>query len=444
MEKSTQPTSIFRQIIQDQKNSKAKGIYSVCSAHPLVLQAAMKQARQDKSILLIESTCNQVNQYGGYMSMRPADFHEFVNRIARDMNFPLENLVLGGDHLGPSVWQAEPARQAMSKAKDLVMEYVQAGYSKIHLDASMLLGGDAAGKKMDKELIAQREAELCLAAEEAFQSRGEPENPPYYVIGSEVPIPGGEVTAANTLQVSGVEETRETWEMTKAAFKAAGLENAWERVVALVVQPGVEFGDEVVFNYSRRSAAGLSKLCEQYGSFVFEAHSTDYQPDWALRQLVEDHFAILKVGPALTFAMREALFALAMIENEWLIGKPGVRPSNLVVELDKAMQLDPVHWVKYYKGDGFSQLLARKYSYSDRSRYYWNKPEVRSALDQLFRNLDQHPVPLTLLSQFLPCQFHHVNEDLIANEPVELVQDKVMEILQEYSAACGWEEAAHE
>ena len=50
--------------------------------------------------------------------------------------------MLGGDHLGPYVWRAEPADEAMAKARDLVRDYVAAGYTKIHLDASMRLGGD--------------------------------------------------------------------------------------------------------------------------------------------------------------------------------------------------------------------------------------------------------------------------------------------------------------
>ena len=49
---------------------------------------------------------------------------------------------------------------------------------------------------------------------------------------------------------------------------------------------------------------------------VYEAHSTDYQTRDALRALVKDHFAILKVGPGLTFAMREALWALDAIDQE--------------------------------------------------------------------------------------------------------------------------------
>ena len=250
----------FPEMIQAQKKGEARGIYSVCSAHPLVLRAAMKQALEDDSVLLIESTCNQVNQYGGYMGMRPADFMAYVHDLANDMNFSVEQLILGGDHLGPNVWQSEPAAQAMEKACELVAEYVRAGYSKIHLDASMLLGGDPTDRKLDKGLIAQREVELCRMAEETFRNSELSTPAPYYVIGSEVPIPGGEIVAQDTMEVSSVEETRETWEITKNEFLAAGLEEAWQRVIALVVQPGVEFGDAVVFNYNREKRLAVKSV----------------------------------------------------------------------------------------------------------------------------------------------------------------------------------------
>lgn len=70
-----------------------------------------------------------------------------------------------------------------------------------------------------------------------------------------------------------------------------------------------------VHEYHREEAQTLSRFIEAQPGLVYEAHSTDYQSREALRALVEDHFAILKVGPALTFAFREAVFALAAIEE---------------------------------------------------------------------------------------------------------------------------------
>ena len=161
------------------------GIYSVCSAHPHVLQASFAQCKRDDSVLLIEATCNQVNQYGGYTGMKPRDFAIYCKDAARSAGLPVERLILGGDHLGPAVWTSEPAESAMEKACELVQRYVEAGFTKIHLDASMSCKGDP--EPLPDALVAERAAQLCAAAESAEQ----PERSPVYVIGTEVPFPGG-------------------------------------------------------------------------------------------------------------------------------------------------------------------------------------------------------------------------------------------------------------
>ena len=116
--------------------------------------------------------------------------------------------------------------------------------------------------------------------------------------------------------------------VTKAAFDARGLQSAWSRVIGLVVQPGVEFGDDQVFHYDSKAAADLSAMIEKNDQFVYEAHSTDYQSETGLSNLVRDHYCILKVGPWLTFAYREALFALESMEKE-LLADSGVELSEL-------------------------------------------------------------------------------------------------------------------
>jgi D-tagatose-1,6-bisphosphate aldolase subunit GatZ/KbaZ len=114
-----------------------KGICSICSANEYVLKAAFKKAIKDNSLLLIESTSNQVDQFGGYTGMKPVDFVAYVRSLAESVDFSTNRLILGGDHLGPNTWQKEPAEIAMEKASGLIHHYVKAGYTKIHLDTSM-------------------------------------------------------------------------------------------------------------------------------------------------------------------------------------------------------------------------------------------------------------------------------------------------------------------
>lgn len=410
------------------------GIYSVCSANRFVLTAAMKQALADHSGVLIESTSNQVDQFGGYSGMNPAQFAAFVHSIAREVHFPVDRIFLGGDHLGPNVWQNRRAAKALTFAGEQVNNYVQAGFRKIHLDTSMRCADDPA--VLTPATIAQRAAQLCQVAE-GISVLNNGYKPVYYVIGSEVPVPGGATEALSEIEPSAVESLQETIAETRAAFFERGLESAWERVIAVVVQPGVEFGNSLIVEYQREKAQPLSRAIEKYENLVYEAHSTDYQLPEKLKQMVEDHFAILKVGPALTFAFREAVFALADIEREILLRKKGVTLSNLKEVIDRAMMEKPEFWQKHYRGDAHSQALARKFSFSDRIRYYWPEPKVKTALDRLLKNLSPIEIPLSLLSQYLPVQYRRVREGKIRNNATSLILDKIMEITGSYAFATG-------
>src|SRR5690606_8341366 len=137
-------------------------------------------------------------------------------------------------------------------------------------------------------------------------------------IGTEVPVPGGATEAIEGLAVTTPEAALATIQAHRDAFAEAGLADAWQRVVASVVQPGVEFDHHDVIDYDSAEAQALSQAVASVPGMVFEAHSTDYQTRDALAALVRDHFAILKVGPGLTFALREALWALDAIEREWI------------------------------------------------------------------------------------------------------------------------------
>ena len=227
----------MKTLIARHKAGEHIGICSVCSAHPLVIEAALAFDRNSTRKVLIEATSNQVNQFGGYTGMTPADFREFVFTIADKVGFARERIILGGDHLGPNCWQNEPAEAAMEKSIALIKAYVAAGFSKIHLDASMSCADDPV--PLPPGVVAQRAARLCKAAEETATE--EQKAALTYVIGTEVPVPGGEASSINSVHVTRVEDAAQTLETHSEAFAALGLDEAMTRVIALVVQPGVEF-----------------------------------------------------------------------------------------------------------------------------------------------------------------------------------------------------------
>ncbi|MCF3642043.1 class II D-tagatose-bisphosphate aldolase, non-catalytic subunit, partial [Rhizobium sp. TRM95111] len=337
------------------------GITSVCSAHPVVIKAALHHGLARGGPVLIEATCNQVNQDGGYTGMAPDGFRRFVEDIAAAVGFPPERLLLGGDHLGPNPWAALPAQEAMGRAVAMIEAYAAAGFTKLHLDASMSCADDPV--PLPDEVIAARAAELAATAEMAVRKAGG--EPPVYIIGTEVPVPGGAFEAMDHLHVTTPEDALRTAEIHRKAFRARGLEAAFERTIGMVVQPGVEFGNTDVIEYEPRKAAGLSTALRQMPQFVFEAHSTDYQSAIALRHLVSDGFAILKVGPWLTFALREALYGLDCIAR---IIAPDKRREDLPASMDELMTASPGYWKKYYPGAAADQYFQRHFSYSDRIR----------------------------------------------------------------------------
>ena len=416
-------------IVRSHTGDRPTGITSVCSAHPLVIEAALRQGAADGSAVLIEATSNQVDQFGGYTGLRPADFRDLVEEIADRIGPPRADVVLGGDHLGPNRWRDEPARIAMSHAEDLIRAYVSAGYTKLHLDCSYPCADDDG--VLPPEVMASRAARMLAAAEEeaaAVGLAGEVR----YVIGTEVPVPGGADHEISGLVPTTLESARATLEHHKAAFAAVGHGSVWPQVMALVVQPGVEFDHLRIFDYDSEATLSLRRALDDEPRMVFEAHSTDYQTEAALSALVADGWGVLKVGPELTFAMRESLFALAAIEAELL---PDDACSRLPAVVEARMLAEPGYWEGYYPGTPEEQALARRYSYSDRMRYYWPDPEIESALARLMDNLTTREIPDPLLSAFLPLQYERVRRGCLARTPRELVIDRVRDVLRTYAAA---------
>ena len=426
----------LKKIVELQKQGKNVGIYSVCSANGYVIEAAFKRGLSDGSCVLIESTANQCDQNGGYTGMTPADFKKFVLEIADRNGFDRNRIFLGGDHLGPLTFAYKDEAEAMADSEELIRHYVAAGFTKIHIDTSMKVNSDPEDVRLSDEIIAGRGAHLAKVAEETYKEllERDPEAiPPVYVIGSEVPIPGGAVGAEdNGVQVTKVEDFKNTVAAFEKAFAKEGLDkDVWERVIGVVFQPGVEEKDSGCTEYDREKAKDLMAAIKDFPTLVFEGHSTDYQTKIKLRELVEDGVGILKVGPGLTFAMREAMFALENIEKELIYGTD-TEPSKFAEVLDAEMLKNDKNWKKHYQGTELEIRLKRKYSFSDRCRYYMPTPAVEAAADRLLTNLRTLGIPLNLLSQFMPIQYTKVREGYLKNDPVELIEDRIINTIDEY------------
>ena len=424
----------IQEMMEQRRQGKKCGIPSYCTANPLALEIILKRAKQLQMPVLIEATANQVNQYGGYTGMLPKDFYEMIQKMAGEIGVPEELIILGGDHLGPLTWQNLPEKEAMEKSVELVYQYAKAGFTKIHLDTSMKVADDPEGL-LSTETIARRGAELYKASMKGYEER-KAEVPdamrPVFIIGSEVPIPGGAQEAEDSLSVTSPEAFQDTVATYKHIFEEAGVKEGWKDVVAVVVQPGVEFGDDQVFLYDHDAATALCSALEKYPEVCFEGHSTDYQSAECLKNMVNDGIAILKVGPALTYGLREALFALSVMEKELV---PEDKRADFIETLEKVMLAEPGNWQKHYHGDDKQLALARKYSFSDRARYYIGQPEVTKAIDKLFDNLREYPIPMNMLHQYMPVSYTKVRDGILTLDPKELALDGVANFMLDYEYA---------
>lgn len=424
----------MQEMMEKRRQGIKCGIPSYCSANELVLETALRRAKLLGTPVLIEATANQVNQYGGYTGMLPKDFYEMVLKMAEEIGVPEHQIILAGDHLGPLTWQNLPEKEAMEKSVELVYQYARAGFTKIHLDTSMKIADDPEGL-LSTETIARRGAKLYQAAMKGYEEL-KAEKPdamrPVFVIGSEVPIPGGAQEAEDTLAVTRPEAFQDTVATYKRVFAQSGVADGWNDVIAVVVQPGVEFGDDQVFLYDHDAATELCSALREYPEVCFEGHSTDYQSAECLKKMVEDGIAILKVGPALTYGLREALFAMSLMEEELV---PDYKRANFILTLEKVMMEQPGNWQKHYHGDEKQLHLARKYSFSDRCRYYIGMPEVVASMNKLFDNLREYPIPMNMLHQYMPLSYAKVRDGLLPLDPKELAMDGVANFMLDYEYA---------
>lgn len=424
----------MQEMMEKRRQGIKCGIPSYCSANELVLEIALRRAKLLNTPVLIEATANQVNQYGGYTGMLPKDFYKLVLDMAAEIDLPEQMVILAGDHLGPLTWQNLPESEAMEKSIELVYQYARAGFTKIHLDTSMKVADDAEGL-LSTEVIARRGAILYKAAIKGYEEL-KAEKPeairPVFVIGSEVPIPGGAQEAEDSLAVTSVAAFKDTVATYKRVWEEEGVGEGMNDVIAVVVQPGVEFGDDQVFLYDHDAAAELCAALKEFPEVCFEGHSTDYQSAKCLKAMVEDGIAILKVGPALTYGLREALFSMSLMENELV---PEEERSNFIDVLEKVMLENPGNWQKHYHGDEKQLHLARKYSFSDRARYYIGQPEVVEAMNKLFANLNAHKIPLNMLHQYMPLTYAKVRDGELPLDAKELAMDGVTNFMLDYEYA---------
>ena len=412
-------SEILRDIIARNNAGECIAIASVCSAHPEVISASLQLASRLNRPLVIEATSNQVNQFGGYTGMDAKAFVAYIDDLKSKNEISPNLIELGGDHLGPQVWKSETANMAMAKAHELVSDYVRAGINKIHLDCSEGCAGEP--PLIDNEIAAERAASLAVSCLDAASAPEEL----LFVIGTEVPPPGGARLDDNghIIPTSPVSAAK-TLIAHRNAFANKGIADLWPQVSGLVVQPGVEFGPDQIFNLPADVDFGLRDVISDYPGICLEAHSTDYQPPETFLNLAKMGFAFQKVGPALTFALRKALYALDEIVQK-------LTPSSVTLPMvmEGAMRENPKYWRSYYSED---DKFKWHFSYADRIRYYWPLPIVKKAVENLIATFDELKVSdKILVERFSPAVLDH-SEGLASSRGRAIVRSEIQNALFPY------------
>lgn len=414
-------SEILRDTIARNRAGELAAIPSVCTAHPQVITASLMLAERLDRAVVIEATSNQVNQDGGYTGMKPADFIRFVNVLADDAKVSRERVLFGGDHLGPQAWRKGDAETAMAKARVMVADYVKAGFTKIHLDCSEGCKGEAA--QLPDEITAARAADLAMACERAALT------PPLYVVGTEVPPPGGARAGEDGhITPTKPEAARATLDAHEAAFGEAGLAHVLPRIVGLVVQPGVEFSPMSVHRLPMDRDPGLKQAVAHWPGLCLEAHSTDYQHPEVFPRLAELGFAFQKVGPALTFAWRQAVYALDSLARMagWLDGE------TLPDVMDRLMLAGPASWTGHYQGQDADIRVERQFGLADRIRYYWPIPQAQQAVARTFAAFEGRRLPDPLLLQGFSPELLARAEAIPGPRPLALANAAVQQALAPY------------
>lgn len=411
-------TDILRNIITRNRAGDTVAIPSVCSAQPDVLKASLARAETLDRHIVIEATSNQVNQDGGYTGITPDKFIAYVHQLADEASVDRARLLFGGDHLGPQAWRSESPEHAMSKARKLVADYVAAGFSKIHLDCSEGCAGEAA--QLGDEQTSRRSAELARICVQENSDL-------LFVVGTEVPPPGG----ARTDESGDIPPTDPL--AAKVTLQAHGnsFGDMAPLIGALVVQPGVEFTPMAVhhlpMNKTLPSAgAGMLSALTDWPGVCLEVHSTDYQHPPAFIRLAQLGYAFQKVGPALTFAYRQALYSLDQAR-----GVMGGGKGLLQTAMEQLMVEQPGNWISHYHGDESQLYTQRHFGLADRIRYYWAQPAAQAAVGSLRKDMTQ-TIPDPVLWQTFSPEVLHRAENLAGSQVQRLIDAQIQLALDPY------------
>ena len=386
---------------------------SFCSSNFDVLKSIMIFAKYQNFPVLIESTSNQVNQYGGYSGLKPFQFEKKIRRLAKFIKLNNKSLMIGGDHLGPLPWKDLDEATAMKNSKKLVKDCLKAKYEKIHIDTAIICRGE---KKIDRHTVIQRCDEiLSVFSKKDFDNV-------FLVIGTEVPFAGGG---------HAIKSSPTTFESIKEEIDLYSTILKKKKKFALVIEPGIGFGNFSVIQAKLKNF-GKRLIFSKKNNFVYEAHSSDYQKISSLKKLVKNNFKFLKIGPELTYFYAKSIFKMEEFEKKSYKNNF----SNIKNIILKEMKNNNSYWIDYYKAKKKKLDNLKFNSYLDRLRYYWSSKNILNSKKKLFININKINKKKFIRYTDFKEKDLILKEKLKLNNSEFIIYKSIEPILKRYYSAC--------
>lgn len=371
--------SLVRAEIDLRRSGRAQTtLLAVCPNSDAVLEAAVRSAARNRSVMLFAATLNQVDIDGGYTGWTPAMLVGRLHELAAKYQWdgPLYACL---DHCGPWLKDRHTLdhlsfEATMQAVKDSLSACLKAGYALLHIDPTV----DRTlppGESPALESVVSRTVELILHVEEVRSAHHLPKVS--YEVGTEE-VHGGLVE---------LDRFRCFLRELKVQLAAVGLGEIWPCFV--VAQVGTNLHTTA---FDPSAAAKLHEIVSPMRSLIKGHYS-----DWV--ENPQDYPATgmggANVGPEFTSEEYLALSQLEMKERALVVTRPELQPSGMMLALQSAVEQSG-RWRKWLQPGEESKALSelpvarREWLYQTGARYIWTDAGVLAARKQLYTNLQPY------------------------------------------------------
>ena len=369
--------SIVKDIISSRKNGEAEvTLLAVCPNSEAVLEAAVKSAASNRSVMLFAATLNQVDFDGGYTGWTPGEFIGRMRACAKKYSW--EGSVYPClDHGGPWLKDKDTLNrltyeQTLENVKRSIEDCVLAGYALLHIDPTVDRTLEP-GTTIPMEWVVDRTVQLIGCAERIRERRHLPELS--YEVGTEE-VHGGMVDLSDFERFISLLRVR---------MEQAGLSHAWP--CFFVAQVGTDLHTTV---FDSRAARAVYERLYPHGSLA-KGHYSDWveNPD----DYPRSGMGGANVGPEFTAEEFLALKDLSSKETTLLGHRRALKPSCFM-EVLKTVVVDSNRWKKWLEpheaGLAFDDLRRERQLWllQTGSRYIWTHPAVAASRQRLYQNLE--------------------------------------------------------